>query len=209
MIPPVPADAQTPREAVAEAAPDWQMRLKTFTLTGAQIAFEDRSVTPAVPFRIAPLSVTATGIDLDLTHPVPVQIAGRIDDSADFTAAGSVTPETLAADLEVTLSGFALPKLQPYLNQSMAADVTSGTLSAKGRAVLAPEGATPWLGYAGEASVEGFRLVDQIDREELVRWQRTDLEGLELGLGPDAVKARRITARQPFPWSSRSRPTRP
>lgn len=195
---PVPADAQTPREAVAEAAPDWQVRLKTFTLADAKIAFEDRAVAPAVPFLIAPLSVTATGIDLDMSHPVPVQVQGRIDGAADFTAAGDVTPETLAAELEVTLSGFALPKLQPYLNDTMAADVTAGVLSAKGRAVLAPEGSKPWLTYAGDASVEGFRLVDHLNRDELVRWKRTDLEGIELGLGPDVVKVRRITARQPF-----------
>lgn len=197
-IPPAPADVQTPREAVAEAAPDWQVRLGTFTLDEARIAFEDRAVAPAVPFEIAPLSVTATGIDLDLAHPVPVQVTGRIDDSAEFSAAGSITPETLAAELDVTLSGFALPKLQPYLDDSLAADVTAGVLSAQGRAVLAPEGSTPWLHYAGEASVEAFRLADHLDGEELVRWQRTDLEGIDLALGPDALSVRRITARKPF-----------
>ena len=192
-----PAETQTPREAVAAAAPEWQVRLKTFALTGADIAFEDRSVTPAVAMQVSPLSLTATDIDLDLTHPVPVQIAGTIDGSAAFTADGTVTPETLAAELDVTLSGFSLPKLQPYLAESIAADVTAGTLSAQGRAALMPEGSAPWLTYAGDATVEGFRLVDHLDRDELVRWQRTELEGIALGLGPDTLAVRRITARQP------------
>lgn len=198
VIPPVPADAQTPREVVAEAAPDWQVRLKTFTLSDAQVEFEDRMLQPALPFRIAPLSITATGIDLDLAHPVPVQIAGRIDDRADFTAAGNITPETFAADLEVTLSGLDLPKLQPYFDESMAADITAGVLSAKGRVLLAPEGETPWLKYTGEAAVDGFSLVDHLGREELVRWQRTELDDMELALGPDALRVRRITARRPY-----------
>lgn len=198
VVPSVPADAQTPREAVAEAAPDWQVRLKTFTFNDAQLDFEDQGFQPALAFRIAPLSIIATGIDQDPTHPVTLQIAGRIDDRADFTLAGSLTPETLAAELELTLSGLALPKLQPYFDDSMAADITDGVLSATGRLQFAPEGVAPWLRYTGEASVEGFRLVDHQGREELVHWQRTDLEGVDLALEPDALRVRRITARKPF-----------
>lgn len=190
--------AQTPAEAVDAAAPDWQVTLQRFALTGAQVDFEDRAVTPAVRFAIAPLDVVATGVDLAMDQPLPVTITGRVDDSASFRAEGPLTPATLAADLQVSLQGLALPKLQPYLADIAAVDLGAGTLSAAGQVVLLPEGGTPWLQYRGEMAMDGFQAVDRAQKEELVRWQRLELAGVDYTMAPDALRIERVTARQPF-----------
>jgi uncharacterized protein involved in outer membrane biogenesis len=215
LVGPTPADASA-AEGVADAAPDaaldaasdavaaaptaadWSLSLRQLTVSQARISVEDRAVRPAVSFEIAPASLTASDLGLDLAKPVAVQLQATVDGAARIAAQGSVVPETLAGELEVTLDGLALPKLQPYLSELAAVDVTAGTFSAAGRATIAAPEHTPWLRFAGEAGVAGLRAVDRAQQQELVSWKQLDLAGIDLALAPESLRVQRVTVRQPF-----------
>jgi uncharacterized protein involved in outer membrane biogenesis len=205
------ADSAAPAASVVPAAPaapevtgkspspsPWQVTLKRFALTDGHVAFEDRAVQPAVAFELAPLSVQASGLGLDLSKPVPVRVEATVDGAATLRAEGSLVPGTVAGEFDVALAGLSLPKLQPYLEDVVAVDVTAGTFAAAGKATLAAPDAAPWLRFSGEASVAGLRAVDHAQKQELATWKQLDLAGVELALAPESLRVRRMTLRQPF-----------
>ncbi|MCX7032430.1 MAG: DUF748 domain-containing protein, partial [Arenimonas sp.] len=199
------AAAAAPAQAVAgdppppAAAPvDWNVAVKRFALSDARIAFEDRTVRPAVAFVIAPLSVQASDLGLDLARPVPLLVEATLDGATTLRAQGALVPDTLSGEFDVAVAGLALPKLQPYLADVAAVDVTAGTFAATGKARLAAPGEQPRLRFTGEAGVAGLRAVDRAQKEELVTWKQLDLAGVELAVAPDALRIQRMTVRQPF-----------
>jgi len=56
-------------------------------------------------FRFAPVNVRLSEASLDLSRPVPLTIDAVINDHARFDAKGTLTPEPLAAKLDVRLAG--------------------------------------------------------------------------------------------------------
>ncbi len=189
--------AGTPADAAA-AAPEWTLDLKRFALTDAHIDFEDRAVSPAVRFKVQPLSLTSTGLGLALDKPLPLSLEATLDDSTTLKAEGRLTPSPLSADLKLSLTSLDLPKLQPYLADIAAVDVDTGTLSAEGQLRLSPPETAPWLSFRGDASIDGLRAVDRAQKEELVSWQRLDVVGLDYAMAPDALHVRSLVARRPF-----------
>ena len=189
---------ETPAELAKPAAPEWTLRLQRFAVTGAQVDFEDRAVSPAVHFDLQPVGISATGLGLALDQPLPVTLQATLDGTGTLVGEGELTLSPLSADLQLALSGLVLPKLQPYLADVAAVDLDSGTLSARGQLVLAPPQAAPWLSFRGEAAVDGLRAVDRAQKEELVSWQRLELAGMDYTIAPDALHIRSLTARRPF-----------
>ncbi len=192
------AEVQTPAAAAAAAAPEWKLQLKRLAITNAQVDLQDRTVTPAVDFKLAPLALEASDLSLDMNQPVPITLETTLDGVASLKAQGQVIPETLAAELDVALAGLPLPKLQPYFADMAAVDVARGTLSATGKASLAAPDAEPYLRFAGEATVAQFQAVDRAQKEELVSWKQLQIEGMDLALWPDALIVKRMTFQQPF-----------
>ncbi|MBP6596960.1 MAG: DUF748 domain-containing protein, partial [Arenimonas sp.] len=197
---PAPAPAPTTATATAQApaAPEWALRIKRLAVNSAQVDFQDRTVTPAVDFTLAPLALQASAISLDMNQPVPITLDATIDGAATVHAQGQVVPETMAAELDVALAGLPLPKLQPYLAGVAAVDVSRGTLSASGKAWLAAPDAEPYLRFVGAATVAQFQAVDRAQKEELVSWKQLQIEGMDLALWPDALGIERMTFQQPF-----------
>ena len=70
---------------------------------------------PAKQFAIAPLNVRVGNASLDLAQPLPISIDAVINGHAPFKAEGTVTPEPLAAQLDVSLAKARMTILQPYV----------------------------------------------------------------------------------------------
>jgi uncharacterized protein involved in outer membrane biogenesis len=185
-------------EDPSPVATDWALSLDRFELTEASVDFEDRAVSPAVRFALAPVSLELRALSLDLAQPVPVRAAATLDGAATLSAEGTLTPATAAAGLAVTLDGLPLAKLQPYVADLAAIDVQDGRASASGQLRVADADAAPWLRFEGQASVDGFVAVDRAQRQPLVSWEGLALEGIELAVAPESLRIARVTARRPF-----------
>ena len=59
---------------------------------------------PVTKFRIAPVNLRLSEASLDLSRPLPITLDAVINDHARFTAKGSLTPEPLAAALDIKLA---------------------------------------------------------------------------------------------------------
>jgi hypothetical protein len=181
----MPGDSTAP--TVADSPP-WQLSLARFELLGAELRVEDRMKAPVKRFAIAPLDLRVERLGLDLALPLPVTLAATINDHASLRVGGSVVPRPFAAELDVALDQARLQVLQPYVLPVADLSILGGTLGVAGRLRLAPPGgAAPALEFAGDASIDGFRSIDNALRQDLVSFRRLQVRKLRYTQSPDAL----------------------
>jgi hypothetical protein len=177
----------------------WTVTVGSIELANASIAFEDRAMTPATRFDLAPVNVRVSNVSLDLSRPVPVQIDAMINGHARFDGKGTLTPEPLAADLDIKLAKARMQILQPYVLPVADLTITGGELNVDGRVKLAPpEQDGPDLAFAGNVFIDRFQSVDNALEQDLVNFGRLDLQKLQYAMAPDSLSIDRVLVRQPY-----------
>lgn len=183
----------------AAASSEWRFDLAQLVLENAGVDFEDRAVQPAARFRLNPLSLTASGISLDMTRPVPVTLQTAINTGGRLSLQGELIPATTAAVLQVDLSALPLRDVLGYLPDFPRLELRSGDLGAKGELKLPPtDVASSSLSFSGDASVDGFKLMERAEQREMMSWQRVDAYGVVYKQIPASVSIQRLHARKPF-----------
>ena len=193
-------------EPVQPAAPEpatvdrpWTVAVGSVEVTDAAIDFEDRMAEPAKKFALAPVNLRVDGASLDLARPLPVTLDALINGHARFEAAGTLTPEPLAAELDVTLAKARMQILQPYVLPVADLTINGGELGVAGKVRLAPPGgARPELSFDGDVTIDRFRSADNSLKEDLVNFERLHLQALSYTMAPDALSIDRVLLRQPY-----------
>ena len=154
---------------------------------------------PAKKFALAPVNLRVDDASLDLARPLPVTLDALINGHARFEAAGTLTPEPLAADLDVKLAKARMQILQPYVLPVADLTINGGELGVAGKVRLDPPGGErPELAFDGDVTIDGFRSVDNSLNEDLVNFERLHLQKLSYTMAPDALSIDRVLVRQPY-----------
>ena len=197
-----PATSPVPGTSPPATSPAWSFQLKQFALKDADVNVQDRSVSPAVTFALAPLNLTVANISQDLSKPLQVDADVGINEAGKFSAGGMVVPAPLNADLKLQLSAFALNVLQPYLAQKTALSLREGSLNLEGgikaQKAAASKGTAPLsLKFAGDASIDGLHTQDN-QQQDLLNWNRLQVRGIDFSLGPDRLDIAQVIANKLF-----------
>ena len=200
--PAAPAEPAAPAVAAASTASgelDWTVTVGAVELTNAALAFEDRAAEPVKNFDLAPVNLRLSNVSLDLAQPLPVKLDAMINGHARFEAAGTLTPEPLAAELDIRLAKARMQILQPYVLPLADLTITGGELDVAGRVTLSPpERDGPELTFAGEASITRFSSVDNALQEDLVNFEQVQLQKLAYSMAPDALSIDRVLVLRPY-----------
>ena len=206
--PAVPAPAPAPPAAggtAAAAAPaaaeerPWTVTVGGIEVSNATIDFEDRAIAPVTKFRFAPVNLRLSDATLDLSQPVPVTIDAVINDHARFDAKGTLTPEPLAANLDIRLAKARMTILQPYVLPLADLTITGGELNLAGKVELAPpERDGPEITFAGDVAIDGFKSVDNALKQDFINFAKVDMSKVRYAMAPDSLGIDRIGVRQPY-----------
>jgi len=191
--PPAPA-TPTLTATPAPAAAPWTFDLHEFALNEASISAEDRSTSPAVKVLLAPLSLKAADVSLDLSKPITMSLDTHINGAGSLSVNGAVTPQPLSADVALKLDGIELNTVQPYIAQHTSMTLLGGRLS--GDAKVRYGAKKPVVQFAGNISVAGLRTVDNALHDAFINWDRLDLSGVKFQHDPDELDIDQVTARK-------------
>jgi hypothetical protein len=176
---PKAAPAAAPAPASQAPAQPWALHLARFALNGAVLQLDDAAVTPATHMVVSPIDLSVTDIDSDLTRPVGLSLAARLDGAA-LKVSGSAIPAKASGELKVALSGLQLRPLLPYGPRLKDVDLTSGALSASGELKFKGPDAGA-LSFAGQAALDKVSVRQPSTNGLLFSWDALRLEGLRYG----------------------------
>jgi len=192
-------ESQPNQTPAAANSSDWRVSIETIQLADAAIKAEDRGISPATKFELAPVQLTVNGWSTDPAAKLQIDADITIDQRAKLTGKGDVQLEPLSTQLAIALSGFELPVLQPYIEDTTAMTLHSGKLGVKGNLSYAatPEKAPP-LKFTGEVQVADLRTTDQLVNQDFVKWRNLAITGIDFTQNPNRLSIDRIVARQPY-----------
>ena len=187
----------SPSAPAPPASPPWHVALARLEVEGAQLAVEDRSVSPVFKLSIAPLNFTAAHYVSDAQAPLDYTLDTGLGGEARLKSSGSVSLPGGAASLDLELSGFDLTSLQPYVAQRAALTLNSGRLTAKAHVAYlgSPAHAQPQLKLTGDIEVAALSTRDEQLKAKFISWDLLQIRGLRYQQAPDALDIAAIRAR--------------
>lgn len=181
------------------AAAPWTVDIASIELADAAIDFEDRMAEPAKKFVIAPLRASVSDASLDLAKPLPLTLEATVNGHARLGVGGTITPEPLAANLDVSLDGAHLQTLQPYVLPLADLTITAGTLGVKGTVQVVPVDLPgPGMTFAGDVTIDGLKSVDNALKQDFVNFRGLQLQKMRFDLGPDSLTIDRVLVDGPY-----------
>jgi hypothetical protein len=189
---------QAPTRGEGQGKP-WTLRLASLEVLGAAIDVEDRMKAPSKRFTFAPVNLRVRDASLDLSRPLPVSFDATINDHALFTAAGTLTPEPLAAELDLSLKQARMQILQPYLLPVADMTITEGSLAVDGKLRLAPPASDgPEISFGADVTIDDFKSVDNTMGNALVSFRRLQLRKLRYDMLPDVLSIDHVAVSEPY-----------
>jgi len=196
-------------DANSEAAPDaattsarrrpWKWAVGEIRVADAALDLEDRTLSPAVQFNVAPIAVTVAGLSSEPDSKMNVTADLGLSGKPLLKSTGQVQLTPLTAALALDLNAFDLSMLQPYIAQATNLSMRSGQLSVKGDlSAAAQEGASPTMKFRGDVQVANLHTIAGPANEDLVKWRNLALTGIDLSHNPDRLTIDRVVARQPY-----------
>lgn len=146
-------------------------RIGELSLRNASFTVTDRSVRPAVTWKLAPFRMTLRDSG---KGPMQLDADGRMG-TTHFALGGDVDPASMQADVTVKLAGFPLRAVLPYVPPMPALDLHSGTASADGRATYR-RGVAHWR---GKATIDDLKIIETAGKTEVVAWKRFAFSGMD------------------------------
>ena len=195
------APAPAPESSAPSPAPSkpWTLQLSHLDVNGAAFDFEDRMQAPVKRFAFNPVNLHVEGASLDLTRPLPVRLDALINGHAPLKIAGTLAPDPLVADLDVSLDRASMIFLQPYVLPVADLTIRDGTVAATGKLQLRPAGGRgPQLSFSGGVTIDHFKSIDNAAREDFINFDRLQFQKLRFTVEPDALKIDRVLLRGPY-----------
>jgi hypothetical protein len=188
----VAAAGPTPAPATS---PTWVVTAPDLRLVGADLTVVDQGPRQPAQLHLAPLDLKIGGFALPSAGPLAVDFDTGVNGTGRVTVNGNVTYQPLGGTLKVSATGLPLVAAQPYVDDSTAMTIQSGTASLAGTASFDAKGAA---GFDGGASIDGLATVDQIQQADFIKWRSLRLSGLRLHTAPFRVAIAAIDADAPF-----------
>ena len=200
--PPPAAEARSPAQTTATAAESagtpWIVNIPELSVEGLRIAARDEFVKPAATFTLAPVNLrlrgfsTAPGQAVDLTGDVTLESGGQL------ALQGQAIPADSTFSGKIKLTDLNLAALQPYVGTYTQMTLLSGVLSTELDAELKPGSQS----ISGSLDCTRLRTVDNALREDLVKWDRLTLGGVEFrsvaATGASSLRIASINTRSPY-----------
>jgi hypothetical protein len=191
LLTPIPDPADTSHTRI-------QMTINRITTSGTKFVLIEKMLEPEAP-------MVLTDLALDLKNfcygkPGTAQIDGRgvLNSGGTVSASGTLSLDPRKADLDIRVAGTPFVALQPYASRYSRARHESGTASLQGKISYASRNGRTMFRFRGGAALDRVRISDPVMNEDLTRWDRLELKGIDYTLTPPAMSVAEIVATRPY-----------
>lgn len=161
LAPGKPATAAAAASASAPPVKPFDLDVKEVALRDFELGWHDLAASRPVQIDVSRLDATLQNFSLKPGTAIPLDVTFGLPPQGTAHISGDLMLQPMQADLTLEFAWVPLPPLSPYVEQFVAAHVTKGTASLKGRAsiALAPD-APPNVRFTGDTRFEDVALTD-------------------------------------------------
>jgi hypothetical protein len=179
------AIARGTEDAAAGGNP-FQFLAKAVLLSGFQLKFSDLTVKPEPP--IINLEEMAVALaNVDGKSPMTFDAGFKVRQGGRIKANGTVDPSGPSVESEVEVAELGLTAFQPYVSQSAAIDIQSGTFSTRGKMSHGMKTAEAQTIYQGGFKLANLRVTENSANDPLVGWKSVETDQLTMQLKPNRL----------------------
>jgi uncharacterized protein involved in outer membrane biogenesis len=201
-----PATGRARSDAASSAAapsPDatWALAVRHAVFDRYAIDFADAVPQPAVAMKLTNVDFSGDNLGNARGKPAQVRIAAQAANGGRLAIDGPMSTNPFAARVKVTASGIALAPLQPYLDPYIDVTISAGTLAVDGRldvGDLGADTASDRTHFAGDVTIVNFASLDKPLREDLARWGKLTLTGIDIATAPAKAAIGAVTLEDYF-----------
>jgi len=184
--------AQHARSSAGE--PAWKVTVDALSLKGFSVKAEDRSLSVPVTLDFPAVKVAAENLSTIPGQRGSMTLQATMEPSGSLRASGPVTLNPPSLAWSVSLKRAALVPFKPYLPNTLAIELTTGTASARGKLSFSlPEGGALDASFAGDASVDDLGTVDKPTLQNFLSWKTLRLDGVRAQATPPSLAVRSVT----------------
>lgn len=185
-----PVDSAGAAGAAPAADDTWSVAVRHAAFDRYAIDFNDAVPRPAVAMKLTAVDFTGDDLGNARGRPGKVRVSAQTGNGGRVSLEGPLSTNPFAARVKVTASGIALAPLQPYLDPYVDVTISAGTLAADGRLEVGDPGAPAASGrarFAGDVTISQFASLDKPLGEDLARWGRLTITGVDVATAPARV----------------------
>ncbi len=171
------------KKEVPNSNVSWTTQIKRIKFKEASLRYEDLTLTKTPPMIIDPLDITIDGIDLKGVKPLNLAINARVNERGHIKVNGSLAWSPFVTDLALNLDSVDLVSLQGWMGNKLNALITSGDVSFLGN-LKVQRGDTMKVLVNGEAKLYNLNVFDAKNTQDLLRWKKMDINGLNVTTDP-------------------------
>ncbi len=175
-----------------------QVTIKKLTTKDVSFVLTDRTARPEA-------QVSLTGIDLDmagLVYGAPgaakLSASAVLNGGGTIRADGDLSLQPRRCALDLTIAGSPLAALEPYVARHSRAEILGGTYGLRGKFSYAAGARGTDMRFRGSLSSERGRIGDPVLREDLIRWDRLEIRGVDYRTIPPSMAIAQIVATRPY-----------
>jgi hypothetical protein len=171
----------------------WSATVRSVSSTHGAILFEDDVNSRPAKVALSDISILAKNISNLPGTNFTSQLSLRWNQNGSIKTetTASLTPPTF--EVQMDLDQIDLGTLDPYLEPKLDLFILGSKLGLHGRVHLrTPRGELPIVTFRGDASLDGFRAVDGVTGEDLLKWDSVHLNGIHANLNPPTMDIKQI-----------------
>jgi hypothetical protein len=200
-------EAAAPAEAPSAAAPPpappgtpaWVVNAPDIVVANLGADFSDALVKPAATFSLTPVNLKLTGFSTAPETRLGFELDAKGEQAGHLEVRGTTTLKADAYQAHVEVKEFNLAALQPYLATYTQVTLNSAWLSTSMDLEGAADGA---FKARGEVTVDKLAAIDNALKQDLLKWERVTVSGIDYGSPqgstPASLRIATLDARAPY-----------
>ena len=169
--------------APGKQAPPFSYRLHHLVGSGLNIIFTDRTREEDPVFTLSKLAVALDNITGPRFGAIPVRLSAVYGAGGSVRMKGTVTPLPFRMAGYLSVKGFPVRDIDPYLPDNLTVFIADGLLDTKVSLALKMQNGVLSGTYGGSLGVRSFYCLDG-EEDDLLKWESLQLDDVSGSVGP-------------------------
>ena len=178
------APVPKPAPAKQEAAKPLDYRLKQVEIDRFNIAITDKTRPNNPRFTLRDTALSLGGLSGPAPKPAKFSLASTFGKETSLQVAGELTPAPFSYRGDLRIGRLPIRDFEAYYPENLNFLIMGGLLDTTLVLDIALKDGTTTGSFKGDAGLSDFHAVDAVAEEDLLKWQRLQLDGIDGDLKP-------------------------